>query len=377
MKRNEIYRIHGREYKTLTKELLRTCGLEELLPQDRAIRIGIKPNLVAPTPAFLGATTHPEVVAGLVEFLQELGYKNILIAEGSWVGDKTSDAYEYCGYRELVDRYEIEFLDAQKDSHHPVLCPGLGEGDLSEDLELEICDVVDSIDFLINVPVLKGHCQTKMTCALKNMKGLIPNTEKRHFHAMGLHKPIAYLTEAIAPDFILLDHICGDLDFEEGGHPVERDCIMAALDPVLLDSYACYLMGYEVDEVPYIRYAADLGAGLMDLGQAEIHYINENPYEERLPMERRILDVSYAVSDWDSCSACYGNLVPALYRLKDEGILADLKTKISIGQGHAGKGGELGVGKCTSGCKFFVQGCPPKEEDIYQKLKEYILSCKE
>ena len=60
-------------------------------------------------------------------------------------------------------------------------------------MELEICREAKSLDFLINVPVMKGHCQTKITCALKNMKGLLPNREKRHFHAMGLHKPIAHL----------------------------------------------------------------------------------------------------------------------------------------------------------------------------------------
>ena len=38
-------------------------------------------------------------------------------------------------------------------------------------------DEWETVDFLINVPVMKGHCQTKITCALKNMKGLIPNSE--------------------------------------------------------------------------------------------------------------------------------------------------------------------------------------------------------
>ena len=37
-------------------------------------------------------------------------------------------------------------------------------------MELNVCERVKEIDFLINVPVLKGHCQTKITCALKNMK---------------------------------------------------------------------------------------------------------------------------------------------------------------------------------------------------------------
>lgn len=52
------------------------------------------------------------------------------------------------------------------------------------------------------------------------MKGLIPNTEKRRFHALGLHKPIAHLNMGIHQDFIVVDNICGDLDFEDGGNPV-------------------------------------------------------------------------------------------------------------------------------------------------------------
>jgi hypothetical protein len=40
-------------------------------------------------------------------------------------------------------------------------------------MKLRICDQVMAVDYMINIPVQKGHCQTKMTCALKNMKGCI------------------------------------------------------------------------------------------------------------------------------------------------------------------------------------------------------------
>ena len=43
------------------------------------MRIGIKPNLVAPMEAYWGGTTHPEVVAGIVEYLQEKGFSNLVI----------------------------------------------------------------------------------------------------------------------------------------------------------------------------------------------------------------------------------------------------------------------------------------------------------
>ena len=45
--------------------------------------------------------------------------------------------------------------------------------------------------------------------------------------------------------------------------------IMAAADPVLCDAYVAHLMGYELEEIPYIQMAADLGAGLEDWELAE------------------------------------------------------------------------------------------------------------
>lgn len=83
-------------------------------------------------------------------------------------------------------------------------------------MKLKVCDTALQAEFVINMPVLKGHCQTKITCALKNNKGVIPNSEKRRYHTMGLHKPIAHLNTVVRNDFILVDNICGDLDFEEG-----------------------------------------------------------------------------------------------------------------------------------------------------------------
>lgn len=406
--RNRIWKIYGTDYKEITKRLLeeadlegeirRKCGLpkgsgaacSEAPPGNTdgikapACRkesggqplIGIKPNLVTPSPAEFGATTHPEVVAGIIEYLQEHHFTEIVIAEGSWVGDRTEEAFEYCGYRGLSAKYGVPLWDTQKEKWHEADCGGM---------KLAVTDAADRIDFLINVPVMKGHCQTKVTCALKNLKGLIPNAEKRRFHTMGLHKPIAYLQRAIRQDFIVVDHICGDLDFEEGGNPVVRNCVMAALDPVLADSYACYLMHYTPDDVPYIRLAEKLGIGSADLDRAEILTVSGTaesrtgekdgsipPEEEDFPRGRKILEVAYAVEEADSCSACYGSLVGALRRLKEEGLLDLLDTPIGIGQGMQGKTGQLGIGRCTKKFVFSVAGCPPDEEKIYRELKAYI-----
>ena len=418
MKKNQIFRIYGKEYKEMTKRLLEAADLAALLP-EKDKKIGIKPNLVSPSPAMYGGTTHPEVVAGIIEYLQERGYYNLMIAEGSWVGDRTSDSMEVCGYDRLARKYGVALRDAQKDSGRERDCGGM---------KLKVCSCVDEMDFLINVPVLKGHCQTKITCALKNMKGLIPNQEKRHFHAMGLHRPIAHLNAGIHQDFIVVDHICGDLDFEDGGNPVVCDCVMAARDPVLVDACVCRLLHYAVDEVPYIRMAEKLGVGCADLTQAELfecadrneqsselpeytdrnvqpselpEYADRNAssselpeyvgskvvsekdnwilkrcdirdMDEELPLKRKIVELRDAVEEVESCSACYGYLIPALERLREEGLLSQLDTKICIGQGYQKKSGTLGIGRCTSDFTYHVKGCPPTEEQIYEFLKAFI-----
>lgn len=362
MNKNEIYIKSGTNYKEMTKELLAQCGLASVI-SDKKMQIGIKPNLVSPSEASWGATTHPEIVAGIIEYLQENGYGNIAILEGSWVGDKTTEAYEVCGYRELTEKYQVPFWDMQKDKGIERDCRGM---------KLNVCERAANIDFLINVPVLKGHCQTKITCALKNMKGLIPNTEKRHFHTMGLHEPIAHLNAGLHQDFVVVDNICGDLDFEDGGNPVVMNRIWAGTDPVLIDSYVCQIMHYTTKDVPYIELAEKLGVGSTDLKNSRIIYCEENARKE-LPKSRKVVELQDAVEEVESCSACYGYLIPALEMLKNDGLFEKLDTKICIGQGYRGKTGKLGVGACTCKFEYNVKGCPPTENQIYDFLKQYIL----
>ena len=388
MQKNHIIKRFGSDPVEMTQTLLDYAGLAAIIG-DTGKHIGIKPNLVTPTPADFGATTHPEIIEGILIYLQSNGFHRISILEGSWVGDRTSDAYVYCGYQALCERYDVPFIDTQKDGFHEKDCAGMS---------LSICDCVDTVDFLIGVPVLKGHCQTRMTCALKNMKGLIPNSEKRKFHTMGLHKPIAHLSRGIPQDFLVVDHICGDPTFEEGGNPLQTDCVMAAIDPVLVDTYACHLLGLSVDDVPYVGMAAELGSGSTDLPYSIIEVLNEkgepvrtfagnepDPYEARFMSRDRIWDVAVDIDDCESCSACFAALTAALIKLDedkktpaggDDTISASEPVShlplIAIGQGHRGHTGEYGIGNCCRGFTHYIPGCPPREEDIYRELKKIL-----
>ena len=81
MDKNQIFITSGTEYKKMTKELLEKADLQSHIG-DRKKKIGIKPNLVSPSEASWGATTHPEVVSGIIEYLKEHGFRDLVMLEG-------------------------------------------------------------------------------------------------------------------------------------------------------------------------------------------------------------------------------------------------------------------------------------------------------
>lgn len=361
MNKNQIVMIHGTDYTQMTIELLEAIHLDQIIG-DRGKRVALKPNLLHADVAKNGAVTHPELVEGVLYYLRQHHFSNVRVMEGAWVGARTGQAVETSGIAEVCRKYEVPFIDLQKDSSY--VCDACG-------MQLRLCSEVAKTDFMINMPVLKGHCQTRITCAMKNAKGVIPNSEKRRFHTLGLHKPIAHLNTVLPPQLVLVDNICGDLNFEEGGNPVVMNRIFACLDPVLCDAYVCECIGYAVDEVPYVRIAAQLGAGNADVSNAELILLNEP--SETLPEMRasgRIRNLEKYTDARDACSACYGSLVYALERLESRENIRRKHEKICIGQGWKGLTGEVGVGNCTNGCRKHLPGCPPKAREIVEFLQK-------
>jgi uncharacterized protein (DUF362 family) len=360
MEKNEIYAIYGKDIGAMTIRLAGEADLTSLIG-DRAKRIGLKPNLVAAKLASSGATTHPEIAAGLIAYLKKNGFNDISILEGSWTGCSTAQAFKACGYSKLADETGVRLIDTKHDKTKTCDCKGM---------MLEICESALAIDFMINLPVLKGHCQTRLTCALKNNKGLIPDREKSRFHTIGLTKPIAHLNTVIRNDFIIVDGICGDPDFELGGHPFYRGLLYAARDPVLCDTFAASVIGCSLNAVPYIGLAEKLGIGSADIKSAKVRKLSGGDAQSSAVPERaasapggKAAQFAPYITENNACSSCYASLVFALSRM-DRSRLENQKEKICVGQGFKGKHGNTGVGQCCSGFKRFCPGCPPSGEEV-------------
>ena len=354
---SKIYEIYGSDAHEMTLRLLEAARAAETLPKDASI--ALKPNLVMAGRPETGATTHAGVLSGCIEYFQEHGYYNISIIEGSWVGDSTGRAMRVCGYDRVCEKYGVPFYDLKKDDTRSVKTP-LRSMDIC-------CKALDAY-LLIDLPVLKGHGQTIMTCALKNLKGCIPDREKRRFHAEGLIEPIAALACGLKPDLIIVDSICGDLNFEEGGNPVQTDRMYLGTDPVQIDSYGCSLMGLDLEDVPYIQLAEKWGAGSTVIEAGDLVRLNEPSASHDYPAPTGLVKrLTKNVTADSACSACFASLVRALYSAEESGI--HVREKMFIGQEYRGKTFDgIGIGNCCMGASKCVPGCPPSAEAIVKVL---------
>jgi len=360
---DKIYAIYGEDGRSLAIRALSSIDAKRFIP-DKNANIAIKPNLVVAHPAEGGATTHPSVVEGIIDYLFENGYRNLSIIESSWVGDSTKSAYERCGYSALSRRTGVPLYDLKSDASVERKV-----GDFS----LRICKRAAEADFLINVPVLKAHCQTLYTCALKNLKGIIPDSEKRRYHTLGIHRPVAFLNAVIKPNLTLVDALCGDLTFEEGGNPVPMHRLLVGTDSVLLDSYGAQLIGLSPDDVQYIPLAASLGVGKLFSGSELVELNSPEEGAQTFSLSRRASQLLRNVKQDQACSACLGALVHALNRLEETGQLHKLREPIHIGQGFKGKTGDgIGIGACCGGFSKSAKGCPPSAKAMVDFLIEQL-----
>lgn len=340
----------------MTMKLLEASDAIRLVPSGGSV--ALKPNLVVAGTPEDGAVTHPGVLSGCIEYFREHGAKDISVIEGSWVGDETMRAMRRAGYDKVCAKYDVPFYDLKKDRTRSVKTAIGG---------IDICCRALDAGLLVNLPVLKGHCQTAMTCALKNLKGCLPDKEKRRFHAMGLQKPIAALGAALKPGLTVVDSICGDLNFEEGGTPVQTNRMYLGTDAVELDAYGRALMGLAPDEVPYIELAERYGGGSTKWSPADLVELNK-PSDAAAypPPSGTVASLTRSVHENQACSACFANLVRALYATH-----LGRGTDIYIGQGWRGKPLDgLGVGSCCRGAERCVKGCPPTAEAIAKILEE-------
>jgi len=118
--------------------------------------------------------------------------------------------------------------------------------------EIELPQTVLEADFLINVPKVGTHSTTRITNALKNLFGLLPQRRKYSvYHPLGIDNVIADIAQVVKPD----------LNVADAGEKV-----IVGVDPLAVNIVACAFLGLNPLDVKHLRLISnDRGVRLEDL----------------------------------------------------------------------------------------------------------------
>jgi uncharacterized protein (DUF362 family) len=307
--------------------------------------------------------------------VKELGARPI-VAESSARGADTEAAYRIMGYDTLrAQGYEV--VDLKQDK--TVRIPLVGGRVLTEITTFEL---VTQMDAIISVPILKTHDQGQITLALKNLKGLVIDGDKRRIHQIGMFEGAVDLVSHFKPIFAVVDGIIG----QEGmgpllGLPVEMGLVLAGRDLVAVDAIAGRIMGFAPAEVPITAAAAARGLGTMD--EAEIRVAGEPVASVarrfiRAEEDHRIdAEGISIVHSQGTCTGCRNGLLSSLFDMRADGSLAKARgLTIVAGPTPLPRGVPqeyvVGIGSCAlpeaKELPSFVKGCPPNNVDIIRAL---------
>ena len=150
-------------------------GVDESLISGK--KVLIKPNLVLAKVPDHAATTHPAVIKAVAVVLHELGASSITAADspgGPYNSATISNVYRTCGLSEIG----LDYLKLNTDcSFKTMYTDGVKLKNLHVISPFFDCDVV------VDICKLKTHTLTGMSCATKNLFGLIPGVEKFEMHS--------------------------------------------------------------------------------------------------------------------------------------------------------------------------------------------------
>jgi uncharacterized protein (DUF362 family) len=130
--------------------------------------------------------------------------------------------------------------------------------------------LIDEVDCLVSLPVLKVHAMTQVSLSIKNLWGCYPDA-MRCTHHSNLSEKLALITEKLKPKLALID---GTYTLDEHGPlygtPRRTDLLLAADNPVVADALGISTMGMELARVKHVLMAEKYGLGTTDLSRVDI-----------------------------------------------------------------------------------------------------------
>jgi len=248
-------------------------AVREFGGMERFVRRGqtvvVKPNIGWDRPPEAAANTNPLLVKRIVEHCLEAGAKKV------WVFDHSCDTGSRAYANSQIERYAKEagaqVVSGDSSSlYGTVTVPGAVRLK-----RMSVHELVAEADVFVNVPVLKHHGSTGMTCAMKNLMGVV--WDRNEFHRTDLDQCIADSCLYRKPALNVVDAwkvmVTGGPRGYFGSRYDEQRMLVVSTDIVAADSASARTLGKTPEDFDFIPMGGKLGLGRSDLSKLDVRRI--------------------------------------------------------------------------------------------------------
>jgi uncharacterized protein (DUF362 family) len=237
---------------------------------EKGQKVLIKPNIGWDVIPELAGNTNPLLVKRIIEHCFKAGAKEVYVFDHTC--DNWINCYKNSGIERAAKSTGAKVVPANSESYyHPIEIPG--------GIKLQKAKVHQLLletDVFINVPVLKDHSSTRMTCCLKNNMGIV--WDRGFWHSNNLNQCIAdYALFEKKPALNVID--CYNVMVKNGPQGVSKKDVVQMKSQILTsdwvagDAAAARMLGVDVNTIEYIPIAHKMGLGNMNLDALNIKRI--------------------------------------------------------------------------------------------------------
>jgi len=246
--------------KLLEEEVFAAIGNKDIL---------IKPNMsVSKNPL---AVTHADAVRAVLEFLRPRYKKQIVIGESGVFN--TLEGYRNNGYEALEKEYDVKLVDLNAGPSRSYYVFGREQNPQPVRL---ISAFLDPQVYVISLARMKTHDCVLVTLSLKNLLMAAPlndyqRSDKGYLHGPApavndiLHFNLFHLAHKVWPGLAVIDgYEAMEGDGPAWGTPFEAKVALASTDPLAADYVGTRIMGFNPQNILYLRAMREGGLGQGD-----------------------------------------------------------------------------------------------------------------
>jgi len=237
-------------------ELVESVPLEaERLGERCLLKINAMSREVLP-----GRNTSPWFLGAVLEVLrQRFPGVELILADTDVAGyPQFADACRNWGYDRLARRFGIDIVNLGRE---PVVSVPTRNPEVPE---MHLPRLLEEVDSIVNLPVIKTHVLTGITCCLKNHWGLMPTF--RYQHHVRVNQVIAEINRQVTKTiYNLVDGtVCIEGPGPKTGRPKVCSVVVAGADRVAVDCAVLDFMALPRELAPHVALAAEYGVGRLD-----------------------------------------------------------------------------------------------------------------